>query len=302
MADPIPLIAGGVSADVSKALREFVEQAPLLKKIEFQIQQHPSVVNDVTRHLPERLALPCPVCDRSETTTWIRNRSEEMSGAGADFDVHIRCTFSCGDCKRLSTTYWLEFHAVNPKFVRDSGGYWLTERVVVRKLGQSPPWSHPVPKRLAKALGKNSELFRRGLTNLGQGYGIAAAAYFRRVIEEEVGALLDLIQEAAELDGDQGALKNLEQARKSPKEADRLRLAADNIPASLRPGGHNPLALLYGHLSGPLHSESEEESIQTAEEILTTFTFLFENLKERLDRTREYAKHVQALSSKKKKP
>lgn len=294
---------------VGPLVRQFLETAPLLKRLEFALEQ-PDYISSVVQRMPERIALPCRSCKALETTTWARSELIYKKDASSEDAVHYDHTFACVDCLHTRATFWLVLEALDARtessppsmsgHAKPNSGRRVASRFSLRKIGQYPPWNHPISKRLEKALGANASLLRRGLSNLGEGYGIGAAAYFRRVVENEVDDLLSLIEEAAELDGDEAARMNVAEARKSHTASDRLKLAAQVIPATLRPGGVNPLGILYGHLSAPLHSESEEEAILTAESILTTFTFLFENLKEGLDRKRDYAASVQRLAAGKK--
>lgn len=51
---------------------------------------------------------------------------------------------------------------------------------------------------MAEALGpEDSALYKKGLIEFQFGHGIGAVAYFRRVLENKINALLDLIAGAA---------------------------------------------------------------------------------------------------------
>ena len=74
----------------------------------------------------------------------------------------------------------------------------------------------------------------------------------------------------------------------------RLEVASELIPASLRPGGANPLGRSHGLLSGALHDvEDEAGALRTAEEMRFILEHFFINLKDFLDSQREYARRLQ---------
>ena len=133
---------------------------------------------------------------------------------------------------------------------------------------------------------------------MSQGYGLGAVAYFRRVIENEVVALLDLVEDAAKADGDEEALDAVRGARESHVAEEKLRLVAEHVPRGLRPSGVNPLAVLYGGFSRGIHALSDEECLAVALELRTAFDFVFKNLRQVVREAKEYASQI-ALAAKK---
>lgn len=276
----------------SASFRNFLESEPLLKPVELDLSWP---IKNTDELWPSRLQLPCPVCSTEETTTWMR------AWTGVQ-----RPTFTCALCNKNSISFWIEIEITARENVADEDsvtlvhgkpeltkGYSGIKRCKLIKVGQWPAWSPRISNRLLKNLGSNARLFKRGIACLQEGLGLGAAAYFRRVIEEEVNALLDLVERAAKLDGDQAALDNLADARRSQAAADRLQIAVQKVPLSLRPGNSNPLAVLYGALSGAVHQESEEQALNTAKGLMKTFLFLFEELKERMTAAEAYATELQ---------
>jgi hypothetical protein len=66
------------------------------------------------------------------------------------------------------------------------------------KVGQWPALSIEPSPELTKALGpEDAKLCKKGLIDFNFGHGIGAVGYFRRVLENKINALLDLIAEAA---------------------------------------------------------------------------------------------------------
>ncbi len=157
-------------------------------------------------------------------------------------------------------------------------------------------WTVRVPKRVEKAFGDKIALLQRGIHCLQEGYGIGAAAYRRRLVEDEARAIVELVRDAAVQDGDAEAARNAEEALKQDSAAQRLEIAAKRVPATLLVDGRNPLEVLYGNLSGPLHSETEEEAVAVATMLIGTLMFLFENLKQRIDEKKTIADTMRSAS------
>lgn len=286
--------ADNTSDDVKTLIRELLEESPLLRRASRKLS-HGVYVPALPHYIPKSLTLPCEC--RDEPTTWKGTKSTTgrdfpfYRGGDQSVETQWDLFYGCADCGKAYRAFWLSIT------VADVGNQ-TAKGICVRKLGQDPPWSMTIPRRLDKALGPNAELLKRGLTCLGQGYGIGAAAYFRRVVENEVDALLDLAEEAADLASDDAAKKAIAEARQSHNATERLKIAADVVPESLKPGGMNPLAVLYGHLSRPLHSASEDEALEDASEIFEALSYLFETLKVNLDRSRDFAANMRKLRAK----
>lgn len=164
------------------------------------------------------------------------------------------------------------------------------------KVGQWPPLSIEPSPELAKALGtEDLKLYKKGLIDFKFGHGIGAVGYFRRVLENKVNALLDLIVEAAKnAQVPDEHLVQVEAAKQSHRAEDKIDLAVKILPAHLKPGGHNPLDKLYKPLSAGLHGESDEECLSIFSEARFVFEYLFKNLTESNEEARRYVKELSA--------
>jgi YD repeat-containing protein len=105
------------------------------------------------------------------------------------------------------------------------------------KVGQWPPLLIDPPPELAKALGtEDTELYKKALTNGNSAFGIGALAYFRRVIENKVNMILDLIGNAAQLANfESEELKRLEEIKVSHHVDAKIEYASKILPPHLRP-------------------------------------------------------------------
>ena len=123
---------------------------------------------------------------------------------------------------------------------------------------------HPEPVVVPKGRGRIERIspaLQTGIGCFNHGYGIGAVAYFRRVVEERTDELIDVVAELAAASGEATAEVAKITAAKSERTYDKkLEVASAMIPASLRPGGINPLGRLHSLLSEALHTKPEEES------------------------------------------
>jgi hypothetical protein len=220
---------------------------------------------------PTRLSLHCDNCGKE--TTWF-----EMTGS-TERTVYCRAVYSCGLCNKDEVRFFL---------FNDS------TKKVVSKIGQHPEPSIAVSKRLQDGLKDSLQHYKRGLVCFNQGYGIAAVAYFRRVVEERTNELIDVVAELALASGTEEAEVAKIAAAKSERTYEKkLEVASQMIPVSLRPGGVNPLGRLHSLLSEALHSGPEDESIKVADELKFIIEHVFSNLKEYIDAQRAYAERIQ---------
>ncbi|WP_148712938.1 hypothetical protein [Corallococcus sp. AB030] len=276
--------------EAKRRFREFIESYSLLRPLRISLDRE-STSADFTSSLlwPDAIHLQCKSeeCKHLESTTWRPEHSRIE-----------RLQFKCSNCDTAKVEHW--YKPITTKTTESQtakGSVTLVKDFECIKVGQWPVWAPKIPNRLLKNLGPSAPLFRRGLACLQEGLGIGASAYFRRVIEEEVKTLLDLVERAARLDDDKGALENINLARQSQVASERLKIAIEKVPPSLRPGNANPLAILYGALSGAVHQEPEDVALATATRLLKTFIFLFEELKERMDAAEAYSSELNQLKN-----
>jgi hypothetical protein len=157
-------------------------------------------------------------------------------------------------------------------------------------VGQYPPLSIEPSKELAAALGaEDTELYKKALINGNYSFGIGALAYFRRVIENKVNMLLDLIAEAAKLAKfEPEELERIEEIKTSHHLDAKIEYASKILPPNLRPGGHNPLNKLYGIASTGIHGKSDEECLEDFQAARFEFEYLFKNLTMSNEEAKEY--------------
>jgi hypothetical protein len=288
--------------DATKAIKTFLESAPLLKPLRVTLDKPSRSTSDL---LPASIQIPCShqACRELEATTW----TIVPRIAGVQPSFHDDLVFRCAHCRASQVEMWCRL--AGEKTVKKREGATLTNTGIggterdyvvefeILKVGQWPPWTPVVSRRLEKNLGKNLEFFRRAVACIRQSWGIGACAYMRRVVEEETDHILDLVERAAKAEGDEETLENVIAARQGRAASDRLHQAAKKLPRSLCPGGVNPLARLFDAFSEGVHHLPEDKALDLAQELLETFVFLFENLRERIEVGEAFANKIQGVGN-----
>ena len=231
--------------------------------------------------LPRQLKMFCGN-EKCNGETWWECESNQIR-FGSDFicERSYACR-NCGQEKQYYQFIWQENDKAN----------------IFIKVGQWPPLEIEPTKELSKALGpEDSKLYKKGLINFQFGHGIAAVAYFRRVLENKINALLDLVLEAARNENAEGErLQEIETVKDSHRVEDKIGVATKILPAHLKPGGHNPLDKLYAPLSAGLHGESDDDCLTIFSDARFVFEYLFKNLTESNEEARKYVQRLSAPS------
>jgi len=149
------------------------------------------------------------------------------------------------------------------------------------KLGEFPPFSAPLSRRVEKLLDdEHLELYRKGARAEAQALGVGAASYFRRIVENQWVRVVGEIRDAAKKLGETD-LTVYEKALASKKFEASVDSLADKLPAKLMlPDGRNPLTLLHNALSVELHTLSDAECLELGTDIKRMLTVLLENIAE----------------------
>ncbi|HEY3243845.1 MAG TPA: hypothetical protein VGM03_10890 [Phycisphaerae bacterium] len=103
------------------------------------------------------------------------------------------------------------------------------------------------------------------------------------LVEDASVRLIDLFAERAAADGDEKAAKAIQAAKEAPHMEDRLRAAADALPADLRPGGVNPLSVLYDHYSRGIHGLSDDDCLEVAQQLDFALEYIFRNWRRQME-------------------
>jgi hypothetical protein len=246
-------------------IKNFLETAPLYAWREFK---KPSV-NRSSLWINEIDAF-CEHCEQNRPFQYPHSHG---SGAGMPTPVLKSGTshfeFSCVSCRTSHREYLVE------QILSD-------ETIKIQKYGELPRRKLPRDRVLQKFLKDDLDNYEKAVVCLSHEYGIAAFAYFRRIVENNINRLLDLIQEDAQSSGgDSSILDAISDLRQDSPMSKKIEVANAALPSHLKPDGLNPLGRLYQVLSEGIHSLSEAECLQKAKSTSECLAFLVSELASR---------------------
>jgi len=170
----------------------------------------------------------------------------------------------------------------------------------IAKVGELPLFGPHVPANVFELLGDDVDAFQKGLRAEAQGLGIAAFAYYRRVVESQRTHIFDEIISAAENVGADSVmierLKELRQHWRFQKSVDEIKGC---LPQILLIEGQNPLELLHPVLSDSIHDRTDEEALEIAGEIRLVLINLAERIALAKTQSEELKQAVAKLSARK---
>lgn len=204
--------------------------------------------------------------------------------------TNLFTAYVCRNCRRSLKTF-----ALGARRQADKGA----GKVI--KYGELPAFGPPTPARVITLIGPDRDVFLQGRRAENLGLGIGAFAYYRRVVENQKGRIIQEIAKAsAKLGASQEMLKELERAEKETQFSKAVDQVKTGIPAALMIDRHNPLTLLHTALSEGLHEHTDKECLEIAEEIRLVLTELAERISQALKEEAELKQAVSRLMSRKK--
>jgi hypothetical protein len=163
----------------------------------------------------------------------------------------------------------------------------------IRKVGQLPPYDILVPPDLQNALGDDATLYKRAQICVSQSFGIAACSYLRRLLEDQITPLLQLVYEVRKAEGeDVGGLSEILNEKVAEK---KIRLANEVLPSSLEVPGDNPLELIYDKLSAGLHRQNEQECMEIATEASQILRYVIVSINDEYERRRSKNRYTELI-------
>lgn len=145
----------------------------------------------------------------------------------------------------------------------------------------------------------DAELFLKGRQCENLGYGIAAFAYYRRVVENHRNDLFDEIIKVCQTVGASAELiEELKAAKKEISFSKSMEKIKTGLPQGLLIDGHNPLNALHGALSVGLHGESDEDCLSNAQAVRLVLSDLIERIALLKQENKQLSVAVQRLLAK----
>jgi hypothetical protein len=277
--DPRPKILDEIAA--------FLADGPVYKAYKYDddlwMKDHQG---SVVLSFPQVLRLYCDEGPCKKIQNWERTSGSYFGLYQATVVTRFtQVDFRCRNCARAGVTYFLYFD------LDEKGGK-------ITKVGQWPPLSRePDPVVVAGWSKADKLLYRDALTFRNGNKGIAALPYLRRIIENHIHGVLDLIEDANRqnptADFDPAAFTEV---KTSHRFSEKLDFARDHLPAGLTPGGSpNPIGTLYELISDGLHERTEEECIEIFDRCKTAFEYVVKKLTEAKREDEIYIQAVRKL-------
>jgi hypothetical protein len=235
--------------------------------------------------LPKRIRMLCNNSRCGYETLWELAQNKVIF---EDAFIEQRA-YKCRNCGRSMAHYcivWQEREADN-LFV---------------KVGQYPELEERVPETLEQTLdGFDLKLYKNALRMRNFNLGVAAVAYMRRIIENRMTELLEILHESAIAHNAPAELLSRHEAMKREKRfSEKIDYAGELLPSSLRPSGKpNPMAILHELASEGLHSKSDEECVDIFDSCRRTFEYVFGKLRIETEDAKNFVKEMAGLAEKK---
>ncbi len=209
--------------ELTSKLKDILESWPLYRVFEY------SGAEEMYR-LPQYISLDCPSC--LQTTYWETDFYGGENNIGGSSGKEYKCrNCNCGPVK-----YYFHW--------RKTG-----ETYTFIKVGQYPELEEKVPKSLRSAFNESQmKTYQKAIRMRHFNLGLAACAYLRRIVEDRMNTMLDVLHKVAVMHNmPTPLLAEIEEVKKSKRFTDKVDYAGDLLPGSLRPAGQpNPMAILHG--------------------------------------------------------
>ena len=82
------------------------------------------------------------------------------------------------------------------------------------KFGENPPFGPPTPARVISVVGPEKDYYLKGRRSENQGLGIAAFAYYRRVVENQKRRIFEIIRVSQKIGASKEILDDLNDAKR----------------------------------------------------------------------------------------
>lgn len=263
--------------DVRARFAEFLANGSLYQKHRFEV-----LPDKVAQIRPKVVHLHCPDCNRENPFRMPSFRSQAQheadigrvhgypapgkeSAHNQELESRVYAiSFECTGCEREQFIVWVELDKTNE---------WA------RKVGQLPEPSIAVARELADALGEDEDLYKKAKICLNHSFGVAACACLRRVLENRITPLLEIIRSnRIEQGADKSELDRLDEIIGGKIAVEKIELAGEVLPSSLKLEGDNALSLLYDELSFCIHSGDENQCVEVAGQALPSLDYVLVEL------------------------
>lgn len=143
----------------------------------------------------------------------------------------------------------------------------------------------------------DADFLKKALICESQGYGIADFSYYRRILENSIGKILQGLRSMLELNNAPlEEIEKIDKALKSIVMDERIKIAKDAVPNHLRPNKMNPLAIIYDTLSAGIHRLSEEQCLEKSQHIRVALSHLIKALTQQNEEQKAFLDSTKSLN------
>jgi hypothetical protein len=255
-----------VPAPAKISLKEFLESIPPGRHVEISdvITQSKSQSHSPRYELVTPvLHLHCEKCGGVRSFVAVRNDSAVYLSTSF-FPVNVM--FRCRNCETNIKRYAL--------LVQTEGAV-----ANIYKMGELPEFGPPTPSKVISLIRDEREYYFKGRRSENQGLGIAAFAYYRRVVENQKDKIFsEVIRASKKVGAPEAMIADLERARKETQFHKAMESIRPAVPQALLIDGQNPLMLLHNALSEGLHAQTDDECLELATSIRVVLTELVDRM------------------------
>jgi hypothetical protein len=172
------------------------------------------------------------------------------------------------------------------------------------KVGQYPAMEERIPDDLSAALTKDdAKMYRNALRMRNFNLGLAAVAYLRRVVENKINDILEVLHEAAIAHNTPAEiLARHEEMKAERRFSVKIDYAGELLPSSLRPRGlPNPMAVLHDLASDGIHARSDDDCVTIFDRCRATFEYVFGKVRIETEDAKNFVKSMVDLAQNKSK-
>ena len=206
----------------------------------------------------------------------------EIKTENGQYNYLICYSGTCQYCQQYKAHFLIRTHTT-------------PEAIYLSKVGQFPAYETKPDALLYKWLQEEDKVFyTKAVMCKSQNYGIAADAYLRRIVENEIVRIVEDLSNA-DLPGSTEIKTSLETYKKTHVMEKLISGTTKYMPASFDELGENPVKFLHSQLSQGIHKLSEEECLDRAEAIDTVLKWTIRKIYEEtseLKKVREAIKKV----------
>lgn len=281
--------------NLSEELKEFLEKQPLYSDKKFELPEYTTefthLAHEFYTGFPRlsQIEMECPNCKQSRPFGRQEIVVRDNSSHNELFVTKITSkvypfVFKCHSCSSSEYVFFIEVDI---------------EKGEIKKVGQTPSWlSTNNNKNIFKFLKKEDAVFfKKALDCQSQGYGTGAFSYYRKVLENSIEGILNNIRSSIEREDPlSDNIKEIDKALKANTMDEKIKIAKDAIPESLRQNGINPLGTIYKILSIGIHKLSEEECLKNCENIQIALSYLIQKLPQQNEEQKTYVDTLKRLN------